>query len=49
MGRFKCNIDASFASHLNKVGIRISICDELGQFVLSKTKWIALLGRVDVG
>jgi hypothetical protein len=33
-GRFKCNIDASFASHLNRVGIGICIRDELGQFVL---------------
>ena len=31
---FKCNIDASFASHLNRVGIGICICNELGQFVL---------------
>ncbi|CAJ2662370.1 uncharacterized protein LOC123884591 isoform X3 [Trifolium pratense] len=48
-GDSKCNIDASFASHLNRVGIGICICDELGQFVLSKRKLIALLCGVDVG
>ncbi|MCH94648.1 cytochrome P450 [Trifolium medium] len=47
-GRFKCNIDASFASHLNRVGIVTCIRDALGQFVLSKTEWIiALLCGVD--
>jgi hypothetical protein len=49
MGQFKCNIDASFASHLNRVGFGISICDELGQFVLSKTELIALICGVDIG
>ncbi|PNX60291.1 cytochrome p450, partial [Trifolium pratense] len=42
-GRFKCNIDASFESYLNGVGIRICIRDKLGQYVLSRTEWIALL------
>ncbi|KAK2390925.1 hypothetical protein QL285_064432 [Trifolium repens] len=40
---------ASFASHLNRVGIGICICDELGQFVLSKTEWINRRCGVDVG
>jgi hypothetical protein len=33
-GRFKCNIDASFASHLNRVWIGKCICDEFGQLAL---------------
>ncbi|CAJ2652833.1 unnamed protein product [Trifolium pratense] len=40
--QFKCNIDASFASHLNKVVIGIYICDNHGQFVLSKHKLVNL-------
>ncbi|PNX70362.1 cytochrome p450, partial [Trifolium pratense] len=44
--RLKCNIDASFVSYLNRVGIGICIRDELGQYVLSRTEWIALLCRV---
>ncbi|CAJ2632797.1 unnamed protein product [Trifolium pratense] len=34
--RFKCNIDASFSSQYNKVGIDICIRDELGAFVLAR-------------
>ncbi|MCI53903.1 cytochrome P450, partial [Trifolium medium] len=35
-GRVKCNIDASFSSNLNRVGIGICICDEYGVYVMAK-------------
>jgi hypothetical protein len=35
---WKILLYASFASHLNRVGIGICIRDELGQFVLLKTE-----------
>ncbi|MCI15564.1 cytochrome P450, partial [Trifolium medium] len=44
-----CNVDASFLSNLNRVGTGICIHDELGQFVLAKTEWMAFLCGVDVG
>nr|ABN08196.1 Polynucleotidyl transferase, Ribonuclease H fold [Medicago truncatula] len=37
VGQYKCNIDASFSKHLNKVGIGICIRDDTGTFVLAKT------------
>ncbi|KEH17434.1 hypothetical protein MTR_0015s0120 [Medicago truncatula] len=48
-GRFKCNIDASFSRHLNKIGIDICIRDDSGTFVLAKTEWISPLCDVHVG
>ncbi|XP_024632220.1 uncharacterized protein [Medicago truncatula] len=48
-GRFKCNIDASFSKHLNRVGIRICIRDDSGSFVLARTEWISPLCDVHVG
>jgi ribonuclease HI len=48
-GRYKCNIDASFSRHLNKVGIGICLRDDLGAFVLAKTDWISLLCEVHIG
>jgi hypothetical protein len=38
LGRYKCNIDASFSPSLNKVGMCICIRDEIGSFVLAKTE-----------
>jgi hypothetical protein len=35
-GRFKCNIDASFSSTQNRVGIGMRIRDAGGNFVLAK-------------
>jgi len=37
-GRFKCNIDASFSQHTNKVGIGVCLRDDSGPFVLAKTE-----------
>jgi hypothetical protein len=34
--RYKCNIDASFSSSLNKVGIEMCVRDDVGEFVLAK-------------
>jgi hypothetical protein len=48
-GRYKCNIDASFSSSLNMVGISICLRDDLGEFVLSKTGCFFPLCDVDVG
>ncbi|GAU38127.1 hypothetical protein TSUD_318140 [Trifolium subterraneum] len=41
LGRYKCNIDASFSSELNKVGIGTCIRDDQGRFVLAKTEWFS--------
>jgi ribonuclease HI len=35
-GRVKCNIDASFSSTLNKVGIGMCIRNDYGEFILAK-------------
>ena len=36
-GRYKCNVDASFSSIRNRIGIDICLCDDEGAFVLAKT------------
>ena len=36
LGRYKCNIDATFSSHLNRTGVGICIRDSEGTFVLAK-------------
>ena len=38
-GRLKCNVDASFSSSTNKVGVGMCIRDEEGCFVRAKTMW----------
>jgi len=48
-GRYKCNIDASFSSSLNMVGIRICLRDDMGEFVCAKTDCFSPLYDVDVG
>jgi hypothetical protein len=48
-GRFKCNIDASFSRHLNRIGIGMCIRDDSSTFVLAKTEWISHLCDVHVG
>jgi hypothetical protein len=37
LGSFKCNIHASFSSHLNFVGIGMCIRDDSEDLVLAKT------------
>jgi hypothetical protein len=32
-GRYKCNINASFSAHWNRVGFGMCICDDEGRFV----------------
>jgi hypothetical protein len=46
-GRFKCNIDASFLTSTNKVGLGMCIRDEDGRFVLAKTMWFSPICSVD--
>jgi hypothetical protein len=41
LGRYKCNIDASFSPTLNKVGISTYIRDDQGNSVLAKTEWFS--------
>ncbi|MCH98722.1 ribonuclease H protein, partial [Trifolium medium] len=41
LGRYKCNIDASFSSGLNRVGIGTCIRDDQGRFVVAKTEWFS--------
>ncbi|PNX86190.1 cytochrome p450, partial [Trifolium pratense] len=36
-GRYKCNIDASFSTQRNRVGLGICIREDEGRFVLAKT------------
>jgi hypothetical protein len=48
-GRYKCNIDASFSSSLNRVGIGICIRDNAGDFVLMRTDWFSPLCDVTIG
>lgn len=48
IGRYKCNIDASFSSSLNMVGLGMCIRNDVGEFVLAKTVWFAPLCDVDV-
>jgi len=36
LGRYKCNVDASFSSYMNMIGIKMCILDDAGDFVLAK-------------
>jgi len=45
----KCNIDASFPNHDNRVGIGTCIRDDEGTFVLAKTKWFKPKCDVHIG
>jgi ribonuclease HI len=48
-GRFKSNIDASFSTNHNKVGIGMCIRDDQGRFVLAKMEWLTPIHDVDLG
>jgi len=48
-GRYKCNIDASFSTSLNMVGLGMCLRDDDGASVLARTKWFAPLCDVKVG
>ncbi|XP_045821752.1 uncharacterized protein LOC123914595 [Trifolium pratense] len=48
-GRYKCNIDASFTTQFNRVGIGMCIRDDEGRFVLAKTIWKSPICNVDLG
>jgi ribonuclease HI len=48
-GRIKCNVDASFPSLHNRVGIGICIRDESGAYVLGKYEQFTLLCDVKIG
>ncbi|AES61794.1 hypothetical protein MTR_1g088650 [Medicago truncatula] len=47
--RYKYNIDASFSSSSNMVGIGICLRNDSGVFVLAKTNYFSPLCDVDVG
>jgi hypothetical protein len=49
IGRYKCNIDASFSKQQNKVGIGMCIRDDPGRFVLAKIEWLSPITDVDIG
>jgi hypothetical protein len=49
VGRAKCNIDASFPSNSDRVGIGMCIRDEHGAFILVKTEWFTLRSEVRIG
>jgi ribonuclease HI len=48
-GRYKCNVDASFATQSNRVGLGMCIRDDEGRFVIAKTMWISPLCNVSLG
>jgi hypothetical protein len=49
-GCYKCNVDASFFTRLNRVRIGICIRDDRGRFVLAKTVWTSSpMMNIDVG
>jgi ribonuclease HI len=48
-GRVKCNIDASFSSHNNRVGIGVCIRDEKGAYVSAKLDQFSPICDVRVG
>jgi len=48
-GRLKCNVDASFSTSSNKVGICMCFCDLAGNHVRSKTMWFSPLCLVNIG
>jgi ribonuclease HI len=48
-GRVKCNIDASFSSVYNRIGIGICIRDEFGAYVLAKYEQFTPLCDVKIG
>ena len=49
VGRYKCNIDASFCSHINCTCIGICVRDAEGTFVLPKAFTYPCIVPVDVG
>ncbi|XP_024640526.1 uncharacterized protein [Medicago truncatula] len=48
-GRYKCNIDASFSSSLNRVGLGMCIRDDAGEYVLARIDWFYPLCDVVIG
>jgi hypothetical protein len=46
-GRYKCNVDASFSHHRNRVGFDMCNRDDEGGFVLAKTMWSSPICNVD--
>ncbi|GAU51128.1 hypothetical protein TSUD_92700 [Trifolium subterraneum] len=49
VGRVKCNVDASFPTNSDRVGIGICIRDEHGDFILAKTEWFTPKSEVHIG
>lgn len=48
-GRLKCDVDASFFTSTNRLGIALCIPDEEGHFVRTKTMWLTRVCLLDVG
>ncbi|MCH90443.1 cytochrome P450, partial [Trifolium medium] len=49
LGRYKCNIDATFSILHNKVRIGMCIRKDKGQFVAARKEWIEPIMEVEVG
>jgi len=49
VGRFKCNVDASFSTSLNKLGFGACIRDANGNHVISRTECFTPLLDVEMG
>ena len=48
-GRYKCNIDVAFSSHLNRTGLGVRVQDLEGTFVLAKVVSYPCFYSIDVG
>jgi hypothetical protein len=49
VGRFKCNVDASFSTSLNKVGFGVCIQDAEGNYVIGRTACFTPLLNIEMG
>jgi hypothetical protein len=49
IGIYKCNVDASFSSTHNKVGIGMCIRNDQGHFVKARTEWLEPILDVEIG
>jgi len=49
LGRFKCNVDATFSNSLNRVGLGACIRDADGNFVAGRTSFLSPLHDVEMG
>jgi hypothetical protein len=49
IGRYKCNVDASFSFTHNKIGIGMCVRNDQGHFVKARTEWLEPILDVEIG